>query len=149
MLGISWLAYALLALGLATIALALFAPSRPGARPAAATPRREEPVWDGPVRFEAPAPEAEGSLHEEVHALLERALRSPRVAERMLAVEYADLLDDRALLDAALADEELGVAAAAIYALRSRMNGSLWPHVRSRLPEERAEQLAGRLRLLK
>jgi hypothetical protein len=135
--GISWLAYALLALGLAIIAFAIFAPARPAQRTGPKFPDSEPEPQPEPL-----------ALTDAMHALLEGALRSQHVSERMLAVEFADALDDQALLEAGLHDEELGVAAAATYALKRRMNGSLWNHVRNCVPAERAEALAERIRLL-
>ena len=48
----------------------------------------------------------------------------------------------------ALSDPELAVAAAAIYALRNRLNGSLIAHAERHIPRERVAQLLNALPVL-
>lgn len=116
--------------------------------------------WCGPILAAAYLEEDEGRVREailravrdagyrECDDVIEAALRSERVVERLLAVELADTFDARAALDRALVDEENVVATAAVYALKKRMSGSLLAYVEQYIPRERAARLLNAIRVL-
>ena len=116
--------------------------------------------WCGPIlsaayleEDEAAAREAAlGALREARYVdcddVLTAALRSPLQSERILAVELADAIGASEAVDVGLADPELAVATAAVYALEKRLNGSLVLYLEQRISSERAAQLLDAIHVL-
>jgi hypothetical protein len=117
-------------------------------------------AWCGPVLVSAyveePEPRAREAIlcalrearYRDCAVVLEAAARSVRIEERVLAVELADAVDEEPAIDAALEDPEPAVAAAAVYALKKRYNGTLLMHLEERVSRERADMLLSHIRAL-
>jgi hypothetical protein len=116
--------------------------------------------WCGPILTAAYLEEDDASLREaalgalrvarytDCEDVLAAAMHSPAQSERILAVELADVIDATAVLDSALDDPELTVAAAAVYALDKRFDGSLATYLEQRVSPGRARELLDAIHVL-